>query len=323
MQPPPDGVVVADNASGDGSAKAIRALAERRSGQGPADARSALAARRPGQGPAGAIGVLAHRPADVRGEQTPAPSQDAGNSTRFALLELPENRGFAAAVNAAIRHARHAFRPEAYLIINSDAQADVDCLAAFTADAAARPGVGVFGATLLDEAGERLQCAGGCRYLHFATMTLPALKGLTVAEALTRQEPRLDFIHGACMYVRETVFEAVGLFDERFFLYCEELDFCERAKRAGFSLGWTRRAVARHAGGASLRAGMPEARARKLTANYHENLGALTVAAQYAGAAYPLALAWRFLGKLAVLAARGEPYLTPALLAAFRDHFRR
>lgn len=276
MRPPPDFVVVADNASGDGSARALRALAARRQG-----------------------------------------------FPRFALIELPENRGFAAAVNVAVRHAREAFRPGAYLIINSDAQAAEGCLAAFAADAAARPDVGVFGATLLDEAGERLQCAGGCRYLHFATMTLPALRGLSKADAFAREEPRLDFIHGACMYVRETVFEAVGLFDERFFLYCEELDFCERARRAGFALGWTRRAVVRHAGGASLRAGTPDERVRKLTANYHENLGALAVAARYAGAAYPLALAWRFLGKLAVLAARGEPYLSQALLAAFRDHFKR
>jgi hypothetical protein len=318
MEPPPDHVVVADNNSADGSARALRELAASRGATGGQSAPAR-------NGPEGALLARPRRDGDpgAQGSLPLADAQGAASLERFALVELPENRGFAAAVNAAVLHARAKWRPLAYLIVNSDAYPASDCLAAFKADAAARPGVGIFGATLADEAGRTLQCAGGCRYLHFATMTLPAMEGLNLRDALSRPEPRLDFIHGACMFVRDTVFAAVGLFDERFFLFCEELDFCERAKRAGFHLGWTRGAVARHAGGASLRAGMPEERARKLAANYHENLGALLIAARYAGAAYPLALAWRFLGKLAVLAARGELGLAPALVAAFRDHFRR
>lgn len=44
------------------------------------------------------------------------------------------------------------------------------------------------------------------------------------------------YISGACMLVKKAVFKKIGLFDERFFLYFEDVDFCLRAKKAGFSV---------------------------------------------------------------------------------------
>jgi len=217
--------------------------------------------------------------------------------------------------------------PDFFLLLNSDALVHPDALAAFLHCAAARPDVGIFGATILSgRAGNApavLECAGGCRYLHWATMTRPNLAGLGLEMALERKEPRIDYVHGACMFARREVFDTVGLFDERFFLFCEELDFCLRAKSLGFGLGWCREAQVVHAGGASLQAGFPDARERALVANYHENLGALMIAREWAGAAFPLAVSWRFFGKLAVLAARRETYLAAALFAAFKRFFSR
>src|SRR3989344_4023979 len=47
-----------------------------------------------------------------------------------------------------------------------------------------------------------------------------------------------DFISGCCLLVKREVFEAVGLLDDNYFLYLEDVDFCIRAKRAGFNLGF-------------------------------------------------------------------------------------
>lgn len=44
----------------------------------------------------------------------------------------------------------------------------------------------------------------------------------------------VDYISGCCMIIKRELFEGVGLFDERFFLYYEDVDFCLRAKKAGF-----------------------------------------------------------------------------------------
>lgn len=46
----------------------------------------------------------------------------------------------------------------------------------------------------------------------------------------------IDYVSGCCMLVKREVFEKIGLFDERFFLYFEDADFCIRAKKAGFQI---------------------------------------------------------------------------------------
>ena len=45
-----------------------------------------------------------------------------------------------------------------------------------------------------------------------------------------------DFATGCCMLVKKEVFEKIGLFDGKYFLYLEDLDFSQRAKRAGFKI---------------------------------------------------------------------------------------
>ncbi len=46
----------------------------------------------------------------------------------------------------------------------------------------------------------------------------------------------IDYVSGCCMLIKHQVFEKIGLFDERFFLYFEDVDFCVRAKRAGLKV---------------------------------------------------------------------------------------
>jgi len=333
MDPGPDRIVVADNGSGDGSGERLLARARERLGPsqtvaaGPAEP---VEPRSRGEvhveGNPSAHTLQVRPPSPQRGAPGVQPSPVPGaRIPAFTLLTLAENRGYAGAVNAAVRLAMAQGAPDFFLILNSDAMAHQNALTAFLACAAARPDVGIFGATILKgqagSAPEVLECAGGCRYLHWATMTRPNLAGLDLIAALKREEPLIDYVHGACMFARREVFDTVGLFDERFFLFCEELDFCLRATSLGFGLGWCREARVVHAGGASLKAGFPDARERKLVANYHENLGALMIARQWAGAAFPLAVSWRFFGKLAVLAARRETYLAAALFAACKRFF--
>ncbi len=56
----------------------------------------------------------------------------------------------------------------------------------------------------------------------------------------------VDFATGACMLVKKEVFDKIGLFDEKYFLYLEDMDFCVRAKKAGFKIMFTPRAKIWH-----------------------------------------------------------------------------
>lgn len=55
-----------------------------------------------------------------------------------------------------------------------------------------------------------------------------------------------DFASGCCMMIKKSVLEKVGIFDDRYFLYYEESDLCERIKRAGFIIYYTPSAVVWH-----------------------------------------------------------------------------
>jgi hypothetical protein len=65
----------------------------------------------------------------------------------------------------------------------------------------------------------------------------------------------VDWIDGSVMLVAATVFGDAGLMDERFFMYCDEVEFCLRAAREGWSVGVVPGAVAHQRSGASQRPG--------------------------------------------------------------------
>ncbi|MDP2632917.1 MAG: glycosyltransferase family 2 protein [Candidatus Curtissbacteria bacterium] len=61
----------------------------------------------------------------------------------------------------------------------------------------------------------------------------------------------IDLATGACMFVSRKVFENIGLFDEKYFLYMEDMDFCVRAKGAGFKILFEPKAILWHKNAAS------------------------------------------------------------------------
>ncbi len=66
-----------------------------------------------------------------------------------------------------------------------------------------------------------------------------------------------DFVTGAAILVDKKVFDQVGFFDEKYFLYYEDLDFCERAKKAGIKVAYISTAVVYHENAKSTGLGSP------------------------------------------------------------------
>lgn len=65
----------------------------------------------------------------------------------------------------------------------------------------------------------------------------------------------IEFATGACMLIKREVIEKIGLFDEKYFLYLEDMDFCVRAKRSGFKIYFEPKSTIWHKNAGTTRSG--------------------------------------------------------------------
>jgi GT2 family glycosyltransferase len=158
------------------------------------------------------------------------------------LLPLADNRGFAAGNNAALRQILAAPHPPDYLLLlNPDTVVRPGAVRALADFLDRHPRAGIAGSRLEDPDGTPQVSAfrfpsvlgeweNGVR-LGLVTRLLHRH---VVAPPVRPEAHVTDWVSGASLMVRRAVFEEVGLLDEGFFLYYEEVDFCRRAARAGW-----------------------------------------------------------------------------------------
>ncbi len=146
------------------------------------------------------------------------------------LLRLENNLGFAGGYNTGIRYAL-AHDADYVFIINNDACADacaVRELLHYTSDDAPIVAPAIFYA----DASECIWSVGG----HVSPLLLEMTDDHGRNHLLPSAPVARDFVSGCALLIRRDVFERVGLFDEHFFFYYEDLDFCLRARRQGYQL---------------------------------------------------------------------------------------
>lgn len=76
--------------------------------------------------------------------------------------------------------------------------------------------------------------ASGC--VQDSERELPTPAALWQRRALGRSEVRVDWVNAACWVLPQSVWQALGGFDEAYFMYCEDVDLCLRLRWAGWSL---------------------------------------------------------------------------------------
>lgn len=160
------------------------------------------------------------------------------------FIERPDNGGFAVAVNEGFR----ATEAPNVLLLNPDAVLDTDCLEPLVDTLNRERRVAAAGPRLIDEDG-RFMPTG--RALPSARSELFKILGRFRPD--DEESRSVGWICGACMLIRRSAWDRIGPFDERFFLYFEETDWCLRARRAGHEIHLIRDAVAFHEGGRSAR----------------------------------------------------------------------
>ena len=170
------------------------------------------------------------------------------------LIRNDSNRGFAAACN----QGADACPADYLLFLNPDSLLQPGSLSAPLEflDAREHQDVGICGIQLVDENG---RVARSCSRLptFFSLMTLALrLSGLSkrlfpphFMKEWDHAETRVvDQVIGAFFLVRNSLFQQLGGFDERFFVYFEEVDFCERTRQQGLKTVYLATAQAVHIG---------------------------------------------------------------------------
>lgn len=174
------------------------------------------------------------------------------------LIETGANLGYAGGNNVGIAYGlKQGF--DFFLILNNDTVVDPEIIEAFLEGFKQVPEAGILGAKiyLMDEP-DRFDHFGG--KWNPLRLDFDYVGHRMLDDKKSWEKPlHLDYVCGAGMMVRRSVFEAIGLFEPRFFLYWEETDFCFRAKRAGFFVMTCPKAVIWHKGSASFVGGAPHA----------------------------------------------------------------
>ena len=160
-----------------------------------------------------------------------------------SVMPLERNGGFAFGNNAAIRPTLNSSNPPDYiLLLNPDTIVRPRALKVLLDFMKEHPKVGIAGSRLEDPDGTPQHSAfrfhtvfSELDYgLRFGLVT-KLLSNWVIAPPISDENCPTDWVAGASMIVRREVFEQVGLLDEEYFMYYEEMDFCLQARRAGWS----------------------------------------------------------------------------------------
>jgi N-acetylglucosaminyl-diphospho-decaprenol L-rhamnosyltransferase len=171
------------------------------------------------------------------------------------LIRNSQNVGFARANNQAMQECIG----QSILLLNSDTEVKPGALDGLLQVMEQYPEAGAAGSRLLNPDGT-LQCS--CypaptlsrefwRMLHLDVLWPYGSYRMTDWNLDMPRE--VDSVSGACLLLRRTALDQVGLLDEDYFFYSEEVDLCYRLRRAGWRIYWTPQAQVVHYGGQSSR----------------------------------------------------------------------
>jgi GT2 family glycosyltransferase len=171
------------------------------------------------------------------------------------LIANASNLGFAAACNQAMRIAAGRY----VVLLNPDAEVEPTALAVLVAFMEAHPEAGAAAPMLVDADGAfQVSCSPAptlrrelWRLLHLDAVWPYAVYRMHAWP--TDRAREVDVAQGACLILRRTALDRVGLLDERFFIYSEEVDLCRRLRRHGWTISWVPGARVLHHGGQSTR----------------------------------------------------------------------
>lgn len=176
-----------------------------------------------------------------------------------SVMPLDRNGGFAYGNNAGIRAALASTEHVNYvMLLNPDTVAREGAIKALVGFMDGHSRAGIAGG-LLENVNGGVECSAHRIHSPLSELNAGARLGLlsrllhryVVSEYPAAEAHQCDWVSGASLIVRREVLEQVGLMDDGYFLYFEEVDFCRRARQAGWECWYVPDSRVMHLEGAS------------------------------------------------------------------------
>ncbi len=193
--------------------------------------------------------------------------------TGVKIIENKSNLGFAAGYNEALKKVNNPY----LVLLNSDVQVTPNWLKPMIDLFEKEPQTAILQPKILDYKNKQYFEYAGAAGGFIDKFGYPFCRG-RIFEKLEKDNGQYDGIldifwaSGACFFVRNTAFKALGGFDADFFAHQEEIDFCWRAKNKGYDIKYNSKSVVYHVGGATLKFQNP----KKTFLNFRNSLLMLT-----------------------------------------------
>jgi GT2 family glycosyltransferase len=236
-------------------------------------------------------------------------------AARLLIIRNGENLGFAGGNNVAFRHLLAAKADGLVCLLNNDTVVARDWLSRLVETIEGDAEIGAVGAMLWEyDNPDLVESAGGGRLRPWQGMpneTTATRQRRGTPEVIPR---RLDFLSGACMLMRLETLRQVGFLDERYFMYCEDVDFSLRIREAGLRIALAADAEMWHKNGAAMRH-------RSARHDYYLTRNALLVVHKFFPLMLPAALAFSLYRCALPKVVRGEWGRLRAVRGAYKDFF--
>jgi len=199
-------------------------------------------------------------------------------SSWVTLLAAPTNGGFAYGNNLGIERAYQDGPPDYVYLLNPDTEVRPGAIGSLVQFLQAHSDVAIAGSSIENPDGSLWPIA-----FRFPTLLSEVSGGLElglvtrllrrweVARRMSSTPEPVDWICGASMMIRPALLAAIGGFDENYFLYFEETDFCFRAMQAGYSTWYVPASRIMHIVGQSTKVTERHVRPRRLPAYWFES----------------------------------------------------
>lgn len=199
-------------------------------------------------------------------------------SNWVTLLTAPVNGGFGYGNNLGFKHVIEKQDVDFFHLLNPDAQLKPNAISALVSFFESHPDAGIAGSSFVNGDGSLWPIA-----FRFPTvlseidsgvnwgLVTKLLKKYSVAVHMIQTRQPIDWVAGASVMIRRDAIEKLSGFDESYFLYYEETDFCLRAKHIGISTWYVPDSKVMHIAGQSTKVTERDAKPKRLPNYWYES----------------------------------------------------